>query len=696
MDLEKSDRCTAGSFKSTRRERIDNPSNPRDHLFAITIGIDFYPNDSHRAKLNCSVSDADAVDTWLRSDLRVPPKNIVSLRNEQATGRKIREALNGVLENEDIGSNDTFLFYFSGFGGTVNTRGTVNTWPTNQGKLQMILPQDFDASIHDYTQGPRTQPGYGILDVELGNTIERISMKKGGLRSIVILDYCSSGSRGDVDANHAVHDVTLPAYTIPSGALSPPLPSRSHVLLAACEEEKASKYETPKHGYFTYALLDILRNEDLRELTYSELMMKIKQPQYGFSDNRQPPRFEGYNLDRVVFTGELRRSLPTIYNVQAEGDDFILKGGTQDHIVKGAQFAIHTDKYCTSDTHVACIEALEVEKTNTRCSLIPGHSPTLPLIPHDTPLYAIQTLHGKFLRLFINKEDSHYDEWKSLIDNNIHDMRIRSINVVKHGMEADLAISTNGETIEFEVKNPICLAYGLSSLPCRDVRADGPPELLLKILGHASNFFRLLSLSTMDDSRDPNIEVECLSIRPGRYPSSWVREPNSLNLNVNNRIYINLDDKQAFYSFEIKNHHDSECFYVAVFMFDVYSLEIIRYDPPMEQAHSSYPRCELSSLPAKQSLLIGFGHSSSPPRRYFCPPGQDADIGFLKVFLSTKPHGFPSIEQKSPFNDMWSAQIDDCATSHDEELFDSITIPVIQGPRTWLVSMGMPESPLKG
>ncbi|KAG6847682.1 hypothetical protein H0H93_006584, partial [Arthromyces matolae] len=560
MDLEKSNRFTVGSFKSTRRERVDNHeiSNPRDNFFAITIGIDYYPNDSHRVQLDHAVSDADAVDTWLRSDFHVPPKNIVSLRNEQATGRKIREALNGLLENEDIGSNDTFLFYFSGHGGT-----TVNTWSTNQGKLQMILPQDFDATIYDYTQGPGTRPGYGLLHVELGNIIERISEEK-GLRSVVILDCCFSGSRG----------VILPDCMIPAGALFP-LRSHSHVLLAACEEEqKASKYETPKPGYFTCAVLDILRNEDLRELTYSDLMMKIKQPQYGFSDNRQSPRFEGYNLDRVVFTGELRRSLPTIYNVQAEGDGFILKGGTQDHIVKSAQFAIHTDEYCTSDTHVACIEALEVEPTITRCSLIPVHSPTLPLIPHDAPLYAIQTLHGKFLRLFINKEDSHYDKWKSLVDNNIHDMRIRSITLAKDDKEADLALNTDGETIEFEVKNQICRAYGLSCLPCRDVRADGPPELLLKILGHASNFFRLLSLSTMDDSRDPNIEVECLSVRPGRYPSSWVREPNSSNLNINNKIYIDLDDKEAKYGFEIKNHYDSECFYVAVFMFDVHNLEI--------------------------------------------------------------------------------------------------------------------------
>jgi hypothetical protein len=55
--------------------------------------------------------------------------------------------------------------------------------------------------------------------------------------------------------------------------------SASHVLVAACGRDQfAYEKKGLNHGEFTYALLKVLYNEDIRNLTYTALMQKLSMP----------------------------------------------------------------------------------------------------------------------------------------------------------------------------------------------------------------------------------------------------------------------------------------------------------------------------------------------------------------------------------------------------------------------------------
>ncbi|KAG6848037.1 hypothetical protein H0H93_003956, partial [Arthromyces matolae] len=348
-------------------------------IFALLSGINKYQspvfNDLHYA-----VNDAEKMRDLLMSDFHVPSENITLLKDQEANVMAIRQALRNLQDNERIRPKDTVLFFHAGHGARANA---PDGWPARNNKIQILPFYDFDPNISHNAEGAKpslAQPGCGIVDFEFGNLFEDIGKTKGGLHLVAILDSCYSGSATrDANTDLTIRGVQLPDdYKISScalsalSALSPHHSSRSHILLSACEQdEQASESKKLEHGRLTYAVLEVLRNANLRELTYSELIMKIRQPQVGLyvpyqfcfcfgdplpialsSSNQQTPQLEGYGLNRVVFTEEFREFQPAIYEVQTEGDFFILAGGTRDHIDKGAQFSLHTDKHCTTDTQV--------------------------------------------------------------------------------------------------------------------------------------------------------------------------------------------------------------------------------------------------------------------------------------------------------------------------------------------------------
>jgi hypothetical protein len=73
------------------------------------------------------------------------------------------------------------------------------------------------------------------------------------------------------------------------------------------------------------------------------------------------------------------------------------------------------------------------------------------------------------------------------------------------------------------------------------------------------------------------------------------------------------------------------------------------YQPPTATQKLDVP------LPKKAnnvpgSLSIGYGSGGLTPFSYFIRDGQDTDVGFLKLFLTTEPVDYSNIPQTSPFN----------------------------------------------
>jgi hypothetical protein len=55
-------------------------------------------------------------------------------------------------------------------------------------------------------------------------------------------------------------------------------------------------------------------------------------------------------------------------------------------------------------------------------------------------------------------------------------------------------------------------------------------------------------------------------------------------------------------------------------------------------------------LPPKSQLTIGYGNGSASPWQFRLCDGDDHDVGFFKLFLTTSPADFSSITQESPFS----------------------------------------------
>ncbi len=55
-------------------------------------------------------------------------------------------------------------------------------------------------------------------------------------------------------------------------------------------------------------------------------------------------------------------------------------------------------------------------------------------------------------------------------------------------------------------------------------------------------------------------------------------------------------------------------------------------------------------LPARSRLSLGYGDGGINPWQFVLPESQKKDLGFFKLFLSSRPAYFESICKESPFN----------------------------------------------
>jgi hypothetical protein len=73
------------------------------------------------------------------------------------------------------------------------------------------------------------------------------------------------------------------------------------------------------------------------------------------------------------------------------------------------------------------------------------------------------------------------------------------------------------------------------------------------------------------------------------------------------------------------------------------------YQPPSAAQTLDVPLPKkVNNVPG--SLTIGYGSGGTVPFVYFMRDGQDVDVGFLKLFLTTEPVDYSNIPQTSPFD----------------------------------------------
>ncbi|KEP48864.1 ICE-like protease (caspase) p20 domain protein [Rhizoctonia solani 123E] len=137
--------------------------------------------------------------------------------------------------------------------------------------------------------------------------------------------------------------------TIPQSSLRKAIPkligfSRSHVLLAACGHAEQA-YECAKchRGYFTSALLQVLRSRWLQELKYKqcfEEFPKLRTP------GPQNPVCEGSSTSRLFFQVPLqtRNARAVSFTLQQLSKGYFLKLGDAQGVFPGSKYGIYEDR----------------------------------------------------------------------------------------------------------------------------------------------------------------------------------------------------------------------------------------------------------------------------------------------------------------------------------------------------------------
>lgn len=81
-------------------------------------------------------------------------------------------------------------------------------------------------------------------------------------------------------------------------------------------------------------------------------------------------------------------------------------------------------------------------------------------------------------------------------------------------------------------------------------------------------------------------------------------------------------------------------------------------------------------LPLGGSLTLGYGIRNSGPFNYLLRDGQDVDVGFLKLFLTTEPLDFSDMAQASPFRR--DSRVAMHCQARISAVWDTILVAVVQ------------------
>jgi hypothetical protein len=77
-------------------------------------------------------------------------------------------------------------------------------------------------------------------------------------------------------------------------------------------------------------------------------------------------------------------------------------------------------------------------------------------------------------------------------------------------------------------------------------------------------------------------------------------------------------------------------------------------------------------------LTIGYGDGGGLPHQYFLRDGQDMDVGFLKLFLSTRSIDLRAVAQPSPFEMPSNFGLNRDVRQLPVATWDTVTIATVQ------------------
>ncbi|SJL15630.1 uncharacterized protein ARMOST_19133 [Armillaria ostoyae] len=584
-------------------------------------------------ELHGAVADADAVYSFLSETLRVPENRIKNLRNEEATRATIEMEIMNLGGNPAIKEDDPILIYYAGHGAEANA---PCGWPSANGKIQMLVPHDFNPSGR---RGKKSDDITGILDC----------------------CHSASGTRAiNHDANFAVRGIKLPEdYTIPQD-LSHDIPHDKarasvaakryektglllHVLLSACKHGQEAS-ERDGHGAFTSVLLSLLKKSGVDKLTYTDVIANLPDLP------AQNPQCEGFHQSRSLFNSKVASPQRKLYPIRSSDKpgQYVLEAGEAHGITNKAEFVVFTSRDMSSA--LGPVIASNITAFTTTCDFSArGNETPFPL---TLPGFALQTRVGERqdISLLIERDE-------------------RLLGVREKIVKEMQIITADGDVVHFEIMDKLCQQHGLTCTPFHDVKIDNP-DFIHRILRSSADFYWHLRHSQGGPLAGA-IMLECMKLKETGLGFEAVLEPDGENLNNGGVIFVD-DEKDAKYGFKITNTHPGikAPLYVSMFYFDASDLSIAPYYQPGSAKDGVID----FSLPPGESLTIGYGARGTPPSRLTPRKGQGVGVGFLKLF-STEYMNLSGIVQSSPLTECRESIP---VTKKSRYVWDTMCVAIVQ------------------
>ncbi len=225
---------------------------PVQQKWALVIGIGRF-TDKSIPRLNYTTADATAIAMQLKDPGigQFPAANVHVLTDEQATTKNIKEELNWIARHAQ--PNDLVLIY-------VATHGTPRTLDTAGGANYLVT---YDTEVYsggNFDEDAMFATAYPM--VELANVV---ATRMKALRTAVILDTCYSG--GSMKNESPLMNPGKPNAGLANTAPSQQMLARmsqgtGRIVMAASQvNEESLESDELRHGYFTYYLLQTLKND---------------------------------------------------------------------------------------------------------------------------------------------------------------------------------------------------------------------------------------------------------------------------------------------------------------------------------------------------------------------------------------------------------------------------------------------------
>ncbi|KAJ2926726.1 hypothetical protein H1R20_g10359, partial [Candolleomyces eurysporus] len=651
-------------------------------LWALIIGINEYQDSDRMRKLKGATRDADAVNNYLQTDLRVPKDQIINLRNGSATRGEIITAFKELRNNPRIQPMDPILIYFAGHGGESGNSSAPNS------KTQSLIPVDFspEKKVHP------------IPDRTVAALINGIAQKHGN-NITVILDCCHSGSgtRGGLDDESTVRGCQLDDDAIPDHLDRDILKDsrafdsdtrglsiakgfavkdmRSHILLAACSANELAREDAVKRGQdsdargrFTAALLELLREVSPNQITYSDVLIRIP------SINGQNPQCEGYHKNRFLFDKRVRATKFFAFEVNLGDKGYILEAGRAHGITDNAEFTLFRDRdvaFKPGEAHLAIMKAKKINAFTTVLQSVEGHPTVL-----GNGAIAVQTKAGDLDDLFIYGPID-----KRIMKATAREMSgtspdLYTITQVDAVDKAMLKIVAVGEDrYDFEVLDKEGAEGGFTRIP-HAVEAkvdDDVVDALRYVLRAAAHYHLHLHLKHSNNNIQDKVAIEFFSVKAEEEGESdddeadeeeqgeWT--PVGDNMHKAGKIELAVDNG-AKYGMKITNSspHDLHwsCFWFDHTNFEISALSEINRQTRHNKDHS------LSQDSAVKTTVFELSVKEDV---------EQTTIGFFKFYFTSEVVDLSHIPQSSPFSDVRGLTT---ARKKEKPVWGTVLIPVIR------------------